>query len=159
MSKQARRADSPGPGPHSEQTPANSRKGSLEGLESGPVFMEDSRENGQTLSIWTASQMDLVPKNRGWGFLPLPLQFREHCVLTLFSHGLPQEARSPQSLGNMPEPTSPSRPPPPETWDSNPCPDSPQPASRALLCLLHPQGKQSVNVGREGKSLSVQPRV
>ena len=111
MSKQARRADSPGPGPHSEQTPANSRKGSLEGLESGPVFMEDSRENSQTLSIWTASQMDLVPKNRGWGFLPLPLQFREHCVLTLFSRGLPQEARSPQSLGNMPEPTSPSRPP------------------------------------------------
>lgn len=59
---EARRADSPIPGPHSEQMLGNSRKGSLEGLENGPVLMEDSRENGQTLSIWTASQMDLVPE-------------------------------------------------------------------------------------------------
>lgn len=139
MSKQARRADSPGPGPHSEQTPANSRKGSLEGLESGPVFMEDSRENSQTLSIWTASQMDLVPKNRGWGFLPLPLQFREHCVLTLFSHGLPQEARSPQSLGNMPEPTSPSRPPS-RDLGLEPLPRQPPASLQGSLVSLTPSG-------------------
>lgn len=67
---EAWRADSPCPGPHSEQMLGNSRKGSLEGLEGGPVFMEDSQENDQTLSIWTASQMDLVLKNQVEGMGP-----------------------------------------------------------------------------------------
>lgn len=135
---EAWRADSPGPGPHSEQTSGNSRKGSLEGLESGPVFMEDSQENGQTLSIWTASQMDLVPKESGVGGPSPPLQFREHLLLTLFPRGLPHEARSPRSLGDMPEPTSASRPPSRDLGLRNPCPNSPRPASRDVSCLLHP---------------------
>ena len=70
---EAWRADSPYPGPHSEQMLGNSRKGSLEDLESGPIFMEDSRENGQTLSICTASQTDLVLKSRVGGQGPSPI--------------------------------------------------------------------------------------